>query len=115
VRNVPSIPGGEVGALAVLAGLVGLDAALGILLALLKGQFVWTKLGQFLGTNVLKYLGGGIVAAVLSALPSGAQGALQAGYYVAVTLAAIQFVLGDLKAKVEAMVAVFASWQQHQA
>jgi len=99
------------GALAILAGLVGLDAALGILLAVLKGQFEWSKIGQFLGSNVLKYLGGGIVAAVISAQPSSAQGALQAGYYVAITLAAIKFVLGDLKEKVEQAVAVFASWQ----
>jgi hypothetical protein len=97
------LPAGETTALAVIAGLIGLDTLLAWITAAINGTFAWSKAGQFVRTNLLGYLGGGILTAVVSRLNPTLQSVVTPGFWVAAVAVAAKFVLGDLTQKAQAL------------
>jgi len=100
-----TIPQGVWLALAVIAGLIGVDTLLGWMLAVKNHTWSWAKAGQFVGTNVLHYLGGGIIAAVMANLHPGLSSLLNPAFYVAAASVSAKFVLGDIAEKVQEVIA----------
>lgn len=66
-------------ALAVTLGLIALDAGIGIVVAMAKGQFSLAKVGQFVHTHILPQLGGLALAAVTQYFGAQSLGALGGG------------------------------------
>lgn len=94
------LPDGMALGLLTVIGLIVLDAVLGALDALFKGEFSFQKLGQFVRTNLAPYVVGLLALAVLALLPTGQQQALAGAFWAALAASVARYIaeiLGKIK------------------
>ncbi len=82
-------------ALCSVLGLIVVDTALGVIMAISQGHFDLRKLPQFLRTNILPYAGGLLILAL-----AGGNTQLQAIFFAAAAATSMKFLL-EIKDKIK--------------